>query len=104
MAITKEFMDLSPDHYFKNVYQSKIDMTEEVVTIYEPIDMSYGSYINQVHVQMKTEKVVAIKMPTSEYTKFMYDYQNYLDILQYRKNPVVNDMLDKLNTYIKLLK
>ena len=104
MAITKDYMKLTPEQHFQTVYKSKIVMDGEKIAMYEPLNITYGANPFHQHVQQRTENVVAIKMPESEYQRFMSGYQSYLDLIYHMKDPIARDMFEKLMVYIQLIK
>jgi hypothetical protein len=104
MAITKDYMKLSPEQHFMTVYKSKIVMDGEKIAMYEPLNITYGANPHHQHIQQRMENVVAIKMPESEYQRFMTGYENYLDLIYGMRDPIVKDMFEKMMVYIKLMK
>ena len=95
---------LTTDEHFQLVYKSKILLTDEQVHTYDPISVGYSPNPYNVHVQQKTENVVNIKMPESEYKRFIKGYENYLDLIHAMSDPISKDMFEKLMMYIKLKK
>ena len=97
-------MKLSPEQHFMVVYKSKILIEEEKVAVYEPLNITYGANPYQQHVQQRMENVVSIKMPESEYQRFLTGYQSYLDLIYHMRDPIAKDMFEKLMVYIQLIK
>lgn len=96
-------MKLTPEQHFQTVYKSKIIDTGERVQIYDPVSIGYTP--NPLdHIEMRSEKLINIKMPESEYNRFMSGYETYLDLIYGLHDPIVKDMFDKLVMYIKLKK
>ena len=95
---------LTPEQHFQTVYKSKIVDLGETVNMYDPISVGYSPNPSMQHIDMRTEKVVNIKMPESEFNRFMNGYENYLDLIYGIKDPIVRDMFDKMMMYIKLMK
>ena len=104
MANTKEYMKLTPEQHFQTVYKSKIIDLGETVNMYDPISVGYSPNPSMNHLEMRTEKVINIKMPESEYKRFINGYENYLDLIYGIQDPIVKEMFDKLVMYIKLKK
>jgi hypothetical protein len=95
---------LTPEQHFCTVYKSKIVDLGETVNMYDPVSVSYGPNPYHQHVEMRTEKVISIKMPESEFNRFIKSYQDYLDLIYGIQNPIVHDMFEKMMMYIKLMK
>lgn len=93
---------LSPEDHFKLVYKSKIEITEEKVYLYDPISVGYGPNPYHQHIQQKQENVVNIKMPQSEYERFIRGYQDYCQLIHGMQDPVARDMFEKMMMWIKL--
>jgi hypothetical protein len=93
---------LPPEQHFKLVYKSKIEMTTEKTYMYDPINVSYGPNPHSMHIQQREEPVVAIKMPQSEYERFINGYRDYLQLIYGMQDPIARDMFEKMMIYIKL--
>jgi hypothetical protein len=98
-------MKLTPEEHFQTVYKSRIvDLGETVNTYDPPIIVGYTPNPFPNKIDMKVEKVINIKMPESEYHRFMQGYENYIDLIYGMQDPIVRDMFDKMMVYIKLMK
>lgn len=93
---------LTPEQHFQTVYKSKIVDLGETVNVYDPVSVSYGPNPHHQHLEMKTERVINIKMPETEYNRFIKGYYDYLQLIYGMQDPIARDMFEKLMIYIRL--
>lgn len=105
MAITKAYTKLTPLEHFQTIYKCKVvDLGETVNTYEPPINIGYSPIPFPNKIEMKVEKVINVKMPESEFNKFLRNYETYIDLIHGIQDPIVRDMFDKMMIYIKLMK
>lgn len=94
---------LDPEQHFEFMFRAKIEPTGRVRTqIQDIIPMRYSDPI-PVDINYEVEREISVTMGEHDYKNFMHSYGKYLDIVYAaEKDPVVEDMLQKMIMYIAL--
>ena len=94
---------LNPEQHFEFMFRAKIQPTGRVRTqIQDVMPMIYSDPI-PLDIQYEVEREMSVMMGERDYKNFMASYGKYLDIVYAaEKDPVVEDMLQKMIMYITL--
>ena len=87
---------------FSNLYRNKVEFTGEKI---RRID-NFRIPINPIDTLTYTEEnEISIKMPQSDFERFMKDFNNSLDMyVLARNNPMIQQELHRLNMLVELYK
>lgn len=100
----------TPDK-FRILYNCKIKDTgytlehAPVLAMRAFTDMDYDLAVTQLPMAIKTEKIIAIEMPESEYERFVQNWNQYMTLMDVGlKNPQIRNEIEKLYTWANLQK
>ena len=87
---------------FKDLYRSKIELTGQKIRQIEPFSIPFEPTENITYKEMDE---VSIKMPYSDYERFMQNWSEYLNLMYVAKyNKMVGEEYNKLLMLISLLR
>lgn len=91
---------------FTTLYNSTITYTDEKVYRLSPMSYNLNHPISEIdRIDNDVEDVINIKMPKSEYTRFMSHWGNYIDIMRMCKdNPLILAEFEKVVIMVNLMK
>lgn len=91
---------------FTNLYNSTVTHTEEKVYKLSPIGYNINHPIPmEDRIDRDCEDIISIKMPESEYKRFMSHWGNYIDIMRMcKENPIILAEFEKVVIMVNLLK
>ena len=91
---------------FTILYNSTITYTDEKVYRLSPLTYNLNHPIPvEDMIEKDCEDVINIKMPKSEYTRFMSHWANYIDIMRMCKdNPLILTEFEKVVIMVNLMK
>lgn len=96
--------NLTSHDLLQTIYRARIEITNEKCYKYNPITVPAGPNVSMQHIEMGHERIIAIKLPESEYNKLLEGFGTYMDMIYGIENPIVRDMFEKLLMYIQLQK
>jgi|LakMenEpi03Aug12_release.lakeMendotaPanAssembly.Ray.scaffolds.fasta_scaffold337346_2 hypothetical protein len=87
---------------FKDLYRSKIELTGQKIRQIEPFSIPFKPTESITYKEMDE---VSIKMPYSDYERFMQNWNEYLNLMYVAKyNKMVGEEYHKLLMLISLLR
>ena len=91
---------------FTTLYNSTITYTDEKVYRLSPMSYNLNHPIPESdRIDSDCEDVINIKMPKSEYTRFMSHWGNYIDIMRMcKENPLILAEFEKVVIMVNLMK
>lgn len=90
--------EIDPPKNFKSLYNCKIELSAEKIYTSSPYAFSYNDIQAMNYMRpVEAENIVTIKLPASEYHKFLRNWNEYMLILEASKtNPHVGEQLHQL--------
>lgn len=91
---------------FTMIYNSTITHTNEKVYKLSPMTFNLNHPIPESdRIETDVEDVINIRMPESEYKRFMISWSNYIDIMRMcKENPIILAEFEKLVIMVNLMK
>ena len=91
--------------HFEALYQCRIEPTGETLYKAPNVRESNIPLTLMEKIFMEKEREIAIKMPESEYVKFVANWNQYMDILlTSNKNPEIREQFQQLMLLVHMLK
>ena len=91
-------IEIDHPNNFNALYNCKIQLSDEKVMVNPPYTFNYHNISHQYQPPpVQVEHIVTIKLPMSEYNKFLRNWNEYMTILQAsQNNPMVGEQLHQL--------
>lgn len=90
---------------FEALYQCRIEPTGEIIYKAPDVRVPHTPLTLMEKILMEKEREIAIRMPESEYNKFLQNWNQYMDImLTINKHPHLRDEYHRLLVVINMMK
>lgn len=98
-------MNITTPNKFCELYKCNIAPTGELIYRAPERRPFFIPLTKQEQTELPNEREIAIKMPESEYNRFMHNWNLYMDIMQVSmNNPHVKDQFETLAVMASMLK
>jgi len=99
-------IEIDQPNNFNALYNCKIQLSDEKVFTSAPYTFNYNDIQAMNYMRpVEAEHIVNIKLPMSEYNKFLRNWNEYMMILEAgRVNPMINEQLHQLLVLATLYK